>query len=86
MPTSSRDLLLIEDSEADRVLISAMLSEQTVASWQVETRSTLADGLALLRRPESMAQTILRAGDLELDPVSCTVTKGGKPLKLRPQV
>lgn len=66
MPTSSRDLLLIEDSEADRVLISAMLSEQAVASWQVETRSTLADGLELLRRPESASRFAAVLVDLAL--------------------
>ncbi len=50
------------------------------------SRELLARVRALLRRPESMAQTILRAGDLELDPVSCSVSKGGKVLKLRPKV
>ncbi len=49
-------------------------------------RELLARVRALLRRPQSMAQTILRAGDLELDPASCTVLKGGKALKLRPKV
>ncbi|MCC7529203.1 MAG: response regulator transcription factor [Candidatus Melainabacteria bacterium] len=51
-----------------------------------DSRELLARVRALLRRPESMAQTILRAGDLELDPVSCSVSKGGKVLKLRPKV
>jgi len=50
------------------------------------SRELLARVRALLRRPESMAQTVLRAGDLELDPVSCSVSKGGKVLKLRPKV
>ncbi|MCC6980471.1 MAG: response regulator transcription factor [Candidatus Melainabacteria bacterium] len=49
-------------------------------------RELLARTRALLRRPQSMAQTILHAGDLELDPVSCTVVKAGKTLKLRPKV
>lgn len=49
-------------------------------------RELMARVRALLRRPQSMAQAILRAGDLELDPVSCTVLKGGKTLKLRPKV
>ncbi|MBA3856916.1 MAG: DNA-binding response regulator [Cyanobacteria bacterium PR.3.49] len=50
------------------------------------SRELLARTRALLRRPQSMAQTVLRAGDLELDPVSCTVLKSGKTLKLRPKV
>ncbi len=50
------------------------------------SRELLARVRALLRRPESMAQTILRAGELELDPVSCSVSKSGSILKLRPKV
>lgn len=50
------------------------------------SRELLARVRALLRRPQSMAQTILKAGTLELDPVSCTVLKDGKQLKLRPKV
>lgn len=49
-------------------------------------RELLARVRALLRRPQSMAQTVLRAGDLELDPASCTVLKAGKEIKLRPKV
>ena len=52
MLTSSRELLLIEDSEADRVLISAMLAERDAGAWRVESHATLADGLALLRQSE----------------------------------
>ncbi|MBC7997584.1 MAG: response regulator transcription factor [Leptolyngbya sp.] len=50
------------------------------------SRELLARVRALLRRPHSMAQTILRASDLELDPASCTVLKNGQELKLRPKV
>ncbi len=49
------------------------------------SRELLARVRALLRRPESMAQTTLRAGDLELDPVSCTVLKGRKNAQIAPE-
>lgn len=52
MLTSSRELLLIEDNEADRVLISAMLAERDAGAWRVESRATLADGLELLRQAD----------------------------------
>ena len=49
MAPSSRDILLIEDSEADRVLIGAMLAERPDNEWRVVARGTLAEGLGLLR-------------------------------------
>jgi DNA-binding response OmpR family regulator len=41
---------------------------------------------ALLRRPSSLASSVLEVADICLDPASCTVTKGGKEVKLRPKV
>jgi len=49
MDLSSRDILLIEDSEADRVLIEAMLAERPGDEWHVVARGTLTEGLELLR-------------------------------------
>ncbi len=49
MVPSSREILLIEDSEADRVLIGAMLAERPDNEWRVVARGTLAEGLDLLR-------------------------------------
>ncbi|MEO1349888.1 MAG: response regulator [Cyanobacteria bacterium J06635_15] len=40
---------------------------------------------ALLRRGEVAAETILTAGLLQLDPMSCQVTYGDRPLKLTPK-
>lgn len=37
---------------------------------------------ALLRRPRTTTGTILKVGDLELDPVSFSVSRAGQPLKL----
>lgn len=37
---------------------------------------------AVLRRPEQSIQTVMSVRDIELDPSSRTVTKGGKPLSL----
>lgn len=51
-----------------------------------EHRELQARVRALLRRPNSLAGTTLKVADIELDPASCTVTKGGKELKLRPKV
>lgn len=50
------------------------------------TKVLLARVRALLRRPASLSQTLLQAGDLTLDPVSCQVKKAGKELHLRPKV
>ena len=49
MDSASRDILLIEDSEADRVLIGAMLAERPDNEWRVVARGTLAEGLDRLR-------------------------------------
>lgn len=49
MPHCSRDILLIEDREADRVLIEVMLREGSLPDWHVVPCETLADGLARLR-------------------------------------
>lgn len=51
-----------------------------------EHRELQARVRALLRRPTSLAGTTLKVSDIELDPASCTVTKSGKELKLRPKV
>lgn len=40
---------------------------------------------ALLRRGEVTPATVMQAGPLQLDPVSCQVTYGGAPLKLTPK-
>lgn len=48
MVATPRDILLIEDNEADRVLISTMLSDLAGACWNVITASTLAEGTRLL--------------------------------------
>lgn len=62
MATSSRDILLIEDSEADRVLIEAMLADGSAAEWRVVACDTLADGLSSLSSmdsPSSIAAILL---------------------------
>ncbi|HEY9679257.1 MAG TPA: response regulator transcription factor [Drouetiella sp.] len=41
---------------------------------------------ALLRRPHSLANVLLTAGDITLDPATCQVTKGETELHLRPKV
>lgn len=51
-----------------------------------EHRELQARVRALLRRPTSMAATVLKVADISLDPASCTVMKDGKELKLRPKV
>ena len=63
--SSSQDILLIEDNEADRVLISTMLSERSAGQWHVEARSTLAEGLELLS-PESDSRFAAVLLDLSL--------------------
>lgn len=50
------------------------------------SRELLARVRALMRRPQSMSGTILQAGELELDPVSCKVTRAGAEIHLRPKV
>ena len=53
MSSSSRDILLIEDSEADRVLIDVMLSDGSAGAWRVMACGTLAEGLDVLRSAAS---------------------------------
>lgn len=48
MVSSTRDILLIEDSEADRVFIEALLAERPDGKWRIVARSTLGEGLGLL--------------------------------------
>lgn len=51
-----------------------------------EHRELQARVRALLRRPTSMAASVLKVADITLDPASCVVTKAGQELKLRPKV
>ncbi len=51
-----------------------------------DTKELLARVRALLRRPHSLSATLLQAGEIALDPVSCLVTKAGQELHLRPKV
>lgn len=51
-----------------------------------EHRELQARVRALLRRPTSMASTILKAADITLDPSTCIVTRAGAEVKLRPKV
>lgn len=57
MSSSFRDILLIEDSEADRVLIAAMLADGAASEWRVVACGTLAEGLDVLRSADS-SQTV----------------------------
>ncbi len=61
MVISSRDILLIEDSEADRVLIEAMLSDGSATEWRVVACGTLAAGLNSLASvdPERSVAAVL---------------------------
>ncbi len=51
-----------------------------------DSRELLARVRALLRRPHSLSDTVLKAGDLELDPALCQIKKHGKVLRVRPKV
>lgn len=51
-----------------------------------ENRELLARVRALLRRPHSLCPTVLKAQDIELDPVQCQIRKGGELLTVRPKV
>ncbi len=51
-----------------------------------EHRELQARVRALLRRPTSLAATVLCVSDITLDPASCVVTKEGNEIKLRPKV
>ena len=63
--SSAREILLIEDNEADRVLISVMLADQVAERWQTTTASTLAEGLQLLN--EAIPQSESRFAAVLLD-------------------
>lgn len=66
MPTSSRDILLIEDSEADRVLIETMLSDGLAAEWGVVACDTLTGGLKSLSSMNSPSSIVAILLDLSL--------------------
>ena len=66
MVPSSRDILLIEDSEADRVLIGVMLAERPDNEWHVVARGTLAEGLDLLRSSDAASPFAAVLLDLSL--------------------
>ena len=66
MVPSSRDILLIEDSEADRVLIGAMLAERPASEGRVVARGTLAEGLELLHSEEFASSIAAVLRDLSL--------------------
>ncbi len=52
----------------------------------VDAREMLARVRALLRRPQSLSHTVLKAGLLELDPALCLVKKDGESLRVSPKV
>lgn len=51
-----------------------------------EVKELAARVRALLRRPSGMTGTVLRAGSISLDPVSCQVERNGESIHLRPKV
>lgn len=51
-----------------------------------DNRELLARVRALLRRPQSLCPTVLKAGSLELDPIQCQIKKNGELLNVRPKV
>jgi PAS domain S-box-containing protein len=53
------DVLLIEDSEADRVLIGAMLAERPANGFQIVARESLEAGLAWLHQGEAVVAVLL---------------------------
>lgn len=66
MALSPCEILLIEDNEADRVMISMMLSGQAGDRWVVKTASTLAEGMRLLAQPNQQAGSQFAAVLLDL--------------------
>ncbi len=63
---TAREILLIEDNEADRVLISMMLADQVADQWQVQTASTLSDGLQRLAQSTQQSESRFAAVLLDL--------------------
>lgn len=68
---SVRDRVQGLDSGADDYLVKPFAFEELLARVR-----------ALLRRPQDQADTILRHGDLELDPANFSVKRGNTPIML----
>lgn len=66
MVSSTRDILLIEDSEADRVLIDAMLADRFGDGWRVVSCGTLDAGLKVLKSVDSALTVAAVLLDLSL--------------------
>lgn len=66
MVNSPRDILLIEDREADRVLIEAMLAEHPDNEWRSIACGSLADGLKNLASSDSKRSVAAVLLDLSL--------------------
>lgn len=66
MTPSCRNILLIEDNEADRVLIEAMLLESSSQDWQLIPCVSLAEGLDRLKSTEFGSSTAAVLLDLSL--------------------
>jgi DNA-binding response OmpR family regulator len=74
-------MLTAKDQVRDRVAgLNAGADDYLVKPFAFE--ELLARIRALLRRPSQATDTILRVSDLELDPVSFQVRRGGKNIKL----
>lgn len=66
MIPSCRNILLIEDNEADRVLIEAALLEGNLQDWQLTACLSLAEGLKRLKSTEFGSSTAAVLLDLSL--------------------